>query len=1041
VSLALTVLLANVSGQQPPSTGSFVDGELLVRFSVAAGPGQRDAILASRGARRLRRFGALDIHQVALPQGVSVSAAMAALQSTPGVVFAQPNYVRHLVQGVPPDDPFWLDGSLWGLKKIKADAAWSEFTSGDRGVVIADIDTGVHYSHPDLAPNVWRNPGEIPANGIDDDGNGYVDDVHGIDTINHDSDPADDQGHGTHVAGTIAAAGNNGVGVVGITWRAKILPCKFIAASGFGTDAGAIECFDYIVALKNRGVNIRVSSNSWGSARGSSPPSAAVQAAIDAAGAAGIINIFAAGNDGTDNDVMPFDPASYTSPSIVAVASSGSSDRRSSFSNYGATSVHLAAPGENILSTYIGIDYHYSSGTSMAAPHVAGVAALLAGMNPALGVADIKSILIDSVDRLPRWSGVVESGGRLNAYRAASTVGSVTPNVLPEVSILSPIEGAVFALPATITIEATAADADGTVQSVAFYANGTTLGSDTAAPYSVTWSNVPSGTYTLTAVATDNLGSTAASAPVRVTVPSNVAPSVAITSPADGTVVVSPATLTMDVAAADSDGSIRQVTFFANGAALGTDTSAPYTIAWDAPLGSYTLTAVAVDNLGATTTSAAVHATVDPMPNRTNVALAATGGVAIASSTLGANYPASATTNGDRKGLNWGNGGGWNDGTSYASPDWLEVDFNGPKLIEQVDVFSMQDNYSAPVEPTPAMTFTSWGLRAFEVQYWDGAAWISIPGASVTANNLVWRKFVFVPVTTTKIRVYITGALNGYSRMMEVEAWGASVAGGPPPPAENAMPTVALTSPLEGQSFIAPAAVPLAADASDADGSIASVAFYANGNLIGTATAPHAISWQNVQAGTYALTALATDDAGATTTSSVVYVTVTLNPNRINHALASNGATIVASSTYTAKYPASGAINGDRRGLNWGNGGGWNDGTPYASPDWLEITFSGIKTIDQVSVFSMQDNYSAPAEPTPTMTFTSWGLRGFEIQYWNGAAWNAIPGASVTNNNLVWRQFSFAAVTTTRIRVLITAALNGYSRVMEFEAWGDGSLD
>ena len=144
----------------------------------------------------------------------------------------------------------------------------------------------------------------------------------------------------------------------------------------------------------------------------------------------------------------------------------------------------------------------------------------------------------------------------------------------------------------------------------------------------------------------------------------------------------------------------------------------------------------------------------------------------------------------------------------------------------------------------------------------------------------------------------------------------------------------------------------------------------------------------------------------------------------------------MASSVLGPNYPPSGAINGDRRGLGWGAGGGWNDGTLNTSPDWIEIAFAGSKTIDEVNVFSMQDNFSAPLEPTPTMTFTTWGLRAFQIQYWDGSAWVPIPGASITNNNLVWRRFTFTPVTTTRIRVHITAALNGYSRVIEVEAWG-----
>ena len=231
--LAVTaLLLVRVEGQQPAPIDTFVDGELLVKFAPAVPIASRDAMLAGRGASRLRRFGVLNIDHVRLPRGLSMQAAIAMLQSLPGVEAVQPNYIRRPVQSAPPDDPFWLDGSLWGLQKIEVDKVWSTFTTGDAGVVVADIDTGVHYGHPDMAANMWRNPLEIPGNGIDDDGNGYVDDVCGIDTVNHDSDPADDHGHGTHTSGTIAAAGSNSLGVVGVNWQAKVLACKFIDASG-----------------------------------------------------------------------------------------------------------------------------------------------------------------------------------------------------------------------------------------------------------------------------------------------------------------------------------------------------------------------------------------------------------------------------------------------------------------------------------------------------------------------------------------------------------------------------------------------------------------------------------------------------------------------------------------------------------------------------------------------------------------------------------------------------------------------------------------
>jgi len=153
-------------------------------------------------------------------------------------------------------------------------------------------------------------------------------------------------------------------------------------------------------------------------------------------------------------------------------------------------------------------------------------------------------------------------------------------------------------------------------------------------------------------------------------------------------------------------------------------------------------------------------------------------------------------------------------------------------------------------------------------------------------------------------------------------------------------------------------------------------------------------------------------------------------------ALASNGGVATVSSAYNANYGPAGTINGDRKGLGWGANGGWNDGTPNTYPDWIEVNFSGAKTIDEISVFSMQDSYTMPADPTPTMTFASWGLKTFEVQYWTGSAWAAVPGGAIVNNNLVWRKVTFTPITTTKIRVLVTSALNGYSRMVEIEAWG-----
>jgi subtilisin family serine protease len=843
--LTLTLVIAGtaiaIRAQQPrPRTPAVVPNEFLVRYRDATTAAGRNFAVSASGAALIRRFAHVAVDHVRLPAGVPAAAAINALRANDNVLSVDPNYIRSIVATSPPNDPYWLDNSLWGLNRISAQPAWTNFTTGSSGIVAADIDTGVNYYHPDLAANIWTNPGEIPGNGIDDDGNGYVDDVHGIDTYNLDSDPMDDHGHGTRTAGTIGARGNNAVGVVGVSWNVKILACKFIGASGEGNDGGAIACLNYIIAEKNRGVNVRVTNNSWGARRVGSP-SHALKAAFDAAGNAGILNVVAAGNEGVDIDLTPFDPASFDSPSIVAVAASDTADNPAGFSNYGVASVDIAAPGVSILST-VGSGYAYGSGTSMATPHVAGAAALLLSRDSSLTVNALKNALLNSVDHLSQWSNLVVSGGRLNVYTALTLV---TPNIAPSVSVIAPLEGQTLTAGTAMMLAASANDPDGTIDSVAFFVDGNAVGTDATSPFSVSWPAAAAGSHTVTAIATDNLGASTTSAPVHIDV--------------------------------------------------------------TAPLG------------------------------RVNVALARNGATALASSSYSSSYDVTGAINGDRTGDSWGSGGGWNDGTPNAFPDWLEIDFAGVKTIDQIDVFTVQDTYWAPSEPTSTMTFTLYGIRDFEVQYWTGTDWLAITGGSVSGNALVWRQFVFDAISTSRIRVLVISTPDAWSRITEVEAY-------------------------------------------------------------------------------------ETDTGGS----------------MMNFALAANGGAAFASSTYSAGYPSSGAIDGDRRGDSWQSGGGWNDGTSSDFPDWLEIDFAGPRTITEINVFTVQDTCWAPSDPTPSMTFSLYGLTEFVVQYWDGTAWVVVPGGNVAGNNLVWRQFLFAPLTTTRIRVLVTSSADQWSRITEVEARGPG---
>jgi len=414
-SLILLHVLSNESIAQLNSK-PYVENEILLKINPRASKSRISQINENFRSELLESFSDLNWIRVKLPDGLSVEQAMREYKRFPEVEYAQPNYYYHL-QATPNDPSF---SSLWGLTKISAPAAW-DLTTGNSNVVVAVIDTGIRYTHEDLAANMWRNTAEIPNNGIDDDGNGFVDDYYGYDFRYNDPDPMDENGHGTHVAGTIGAVGNNASGVVGVNWTVKLMAVKiYSAAANDTTSAMLINAYNYIRMMRNRGVNIRVTNNSYADCPEACGYDQATKDALDAMGNAGVLNVFAAGNNGRDIDAIPIYPASYDSPHILVVASSTSSDTRSSFSNYGVRSVDLAAPGSGILSTYYSSNSSYTSlsGTSMAAPHVTGAAALLAGYNPNLSVASLKATLMNSVDVLSSWNGIVKSGGRLNVDRA-----------------------------------------------------------------------------------------------------------------------------------------------------------------------------------------------------------------------------------------------------------------------------------------------------------------------------------------------------------------------------------------------------------------------------------------------------------------------------------------------------------------------------------------------------------------------------------------------------------------------------------------------
>ncbi|MFP6618226.1 MAG: S8 family peptidase, partial [Pirellulaceae bacterium] len=312
---------------------------------------------------------------------------------------------------------------------IDAPEAWHVET-GSRDVVVAVIDSGIDYNHPDLAANIWTNPGEIPGNLVDDDNNGFVDDVHGWDFRNNVADPMDDVGHGTHVAGIIGAVGNNNLGIAGIAWQTSLMPLKFLGEGNAGYTSDAIRAINYATMMRTEyDVNVKVSNNSWNTDH----TSVSLYEAVQASSAADILFVAAAGNgaiSGRNIDHAPSYPPAYDVNNMITVAASQQHDFLARFSHYGPDTVDLAAPGSNVYSTYpLNQEaFGYDSGTSMAVPHVAGTAALLWSHLPDATVAEVRSAILAGVDHIPALTGKVGTGGRLNVL-GALTVDTYAPRV------------------------------------------------------------------------------------------------------------------------------------------------------------------------------------------------------------------------------------------------------------------------------------------------------------------------------------------------------------------------------------------------------------------------------------------------------------------------------------------------------------------------------------------------------------------------------------------------------------------------------------
>jgi len=401
--------------------------EILVKFKSGVTQDAIDRLVAERNDRVEDRIENIEGWE-AIDDFDNADAAtlVKEYQQLPEVEYAEPNYEINLDESeagplVPilPSDPQFTDqwalsnsGQRGGKKgaDISATLAWAKTTGSDE-VVVAVLDTGVDYNHEDLTENMWRRPEKMEP--YHDNELGTIDDEFGYNAIDG-SDPMDDNGHGTHCAGIIGAEGENNVGIAGVNWKVQIMPLKFMNAGGSGSTKDAIEAINYVIDRKKAGVNVRIISASWGSTQKSRALGEVIRKAYEN----DILFVAAAGNSSVDNDRNPHYPSSYDVPNVVSVAALDRHDALASFSNYGAKSVAIAAPGVDILSTWLGNEYEEKSGTSMATPVVSGVAALILAEHPQMSVDDLKKKLLASTDPVPVLKGKTVTAGRINAAKA-----------------------------------------------------------------------------------------------------------------------------------------------------------------------------------------------------------------------------------------------------------------------------------------------------------------------------------------------------------------------------------------------------------------------------------------------------------------------------------------------------------------------------------------------------------------------------------------------------------------------------------------------
>lgn len=753
------------TAEQSSSYSAFTD-RVILRFRDAAinearGPQevQRLAGRLGESVKHLRSMSGRNhvLKLARLHTKAEAEALARRLSFDPAVEFAEPD-LRMVPLMTPNDSSYAQQWDLYeSVGGINAPAAWDR-TTGSSAITIAVLDTGL-LPHAELSGRTVAGYDFITDLGMANDGDARDPDP---------SDPGDwgcngnnSSWHGTHVAGTIGAAANNANGIAGINWVSKIQSVRVLGRCG-GYSSDIIDAMRWVAGIPvggapNNATPARVLNLSLG---GSGACGASYQNAINDVVARGTVVVVAAGNSGVD--------ASNTSPAncdgVIAVGATTRNGARASYSNFGSR-VAISAPGSSILSTLntgttvpAADTYALYSGTSMASPHVVGVVSLMLSMNPSLTPMQIKTMLQSSARAFPTGTGAdctttVCGAGIVDAAAALAAVAPVTP--LPVTTrknwaLIS--NGSSWSASSTYSAAYPAASAgDGDRKGTGWGRSGG-------------WNDATSGAYPDALEV--NFGTPRTVAEIDVyTVQDNYASPV---EPTDAMTFSLYGITDFEVQYWDG---ISWVTVSGGSVTGNNRVSRRFSFTPVTTSGVRVLITGALTGYSRVTELEAWSASQTVAAPTVNFAAAANGGTATASSTYSSSYPASAVIDGGRIGA-WGSGGGWNDATSGTWPDSLQITFSGNKSISEIDVFTLQDNLSAPQTPTESMTFSQYGITAFDIQYWTGAAWVTVPGGSITGNSRVWTKVTFPTVTTNSIRVVVYSSLASSSRITEIEAWG-----------------------------------------------------------------------------------------------------------------------------------------------------------------------------------------------------------------------------------------------------------------------------